>query len=163
MRGNRLLAGAVVLTLGLAVTSAAVVWAQAKTAGQGNGFGFRPAIALNRIARQLNLTADQKQQIKDIVKARRDEIKSLLDEAFADRKALRQAIAAGNNDQIASAVKQLSSVELKGAELRAQVRAKIFSDVLQPDQRTRAEQLSAQIDQRAGRVRERIERFLDSL
>ena len=117
-------------------------------------------MALNYIGRQLNLTAQQKQQIKDIVRGRKDDIKALVDERFAARKALRQAIAGGNDDAIAAAVNQVSAVELKGARLRAQLRAKIFSDVLQPDQRTKADDLLARFEQRADRRRQRVEQFL---
>jgi len=162
MRTNRLLGFAAALALLVGIATAAVVWAQTPGtwSGKGHSFGFRRFIALNHIGRQLNLTAQQKQQIKDIVKGRRDDIKALVDERFAARKALRQAIAGGNDDAIAAAVNQVSAVELKGARLRAQLRAKIFSDVLQPDQRSKADDLLARFEQRADKRRQRVEQFL---
>jgi Spy/CpxP family protein refolding chaperone len=164
MRSNKVLGFAAALALGLAVVSAAVVWAQAPGAAAGRawGFGFRRLVALNYLGRQLNLTSQQKQQIKDIVGSRKDDIKALVDQGFATRKTLRQAIAGGNSDEIASAATQVSAVELKGAQLRAQLRARIFSDVLQPDQRSKADQLAAQFEQKADRWRQRIEALLDT-
>lgn len=165
MRANRVLGLAAALTLVIAATLAAIVWAQAPAAGssRGPGFGVRRFMALNYIGRQLNLTAGQKQQIKDIVKAHKDDMKALVDQGFAARKALRQAVAGDNNDEIASAVNQLSAVELKRAQLRAQIRAKIFTTVLQPDQRSKANDLLSRADRRADRRRAQIERFLDGL
>ncbi len=164
-RKDKVLGFAAALVLVAAVALAGVVWAQTSglSPGQGRGFHVRGLMALNYVARQLNLTAEQKQQIKDIVKSRKDDIKALVDQGFAAHKALRQAIATGNNDQIAAAVSQVSAVQLKAAQLRAQLRARIYSDVLQPDQRTKADQLAAQFDQKADQWRQRIEQFLDSL
>jgi Spy/CpxP family protein refolding chaperone len=165
MRTSSALRLAAGLVLIVAVVSAGVVLAQAPGSpfGKGRGFGFRRMIALSYMARQLNLTDQQKQQIRDIVKSHKDDIKALVDQGFAARKALRQAIASGNNDQVAGAVSQLSGVELNAAQLRAQIRAKIFSDVLQPDQRAKADQLSVQFEQKADRWRQRIDQFLDQL
>ncbi len=162
MRVNRVLSFAAALTLLVAV-AAAVVWAQTPGtwSGKGHGFGFRRFVTLNYIGRQLNLTATQKQQIKDIVRGRKDDIKALVDQGFAARKALRQAIAGGNNDAIAAAANQVSAVQVKAAQLRAQLRAKIFSDVLQPDQRSKADQMLAQFEQKAEQRRQRVEQFLE--
>ena len=163
MRTNRVLGLAAALALGVAIVCAGVVLAQAResTLGKQRGFGFGPVMAFNRVARQLNLSAGQQQQIKDIVRGHKDDIKALVDQGFTARTALRQAIAGGNSDQIAGAVSQLSGVELKAAQMKARIRAQVFGDVLQPDQRTRADQLLAQFAQRADRRRQRIERFLD--
>jgi Spy/CpxP family protein refolding chaperone len=163
MRVNRLLGFAAALTLLVAVVAAAVVWAQAPGAwaGRVHAFGFRRYMALNYIGRQLNLTAQQKQQIKDIVRGRKGDVKALVDQGFAARKALRQAIAGGNNDAIAAAASQMSAVVVKGAQLRAQLRAKIFSDVLQADQRSKANELLAQFEQKADQRRQHAEQFLD--
>ncbi len=165
MRAERILGFAAALALAIAVISAAIVWAQAP-AGRGawrRGIGFPGFTALDRIGRQLNLTADQKRQIRDIVKARKNDILALVDQGFAARKALRHAVAGGNSDEIAAAVNQQAAVQLKRVELRAQIRSKIFSDVLTPDQRSKANDLLSQADQRADRRRQRIEQFLGKL
>lgn len=161
MRANKVMAVAAVLTLLAAIAAAAVVRAQGPATRwrMGHAFGVR---RLHQIGRQLDLTAQQKQQIKDIVKGRKDDIRALVDQGFAARKALRQAIAGGDNRAIETAANQLSVVELKGAQLRAQLRAKIFSEVLHPDQRNKAEALLAGFEERADRRRQRIKQFLDT-
>jgi Spy/CpxP family protein refolding chaperone len=164
MRANKVLGFTAALTLAVAVVAAAVVWAQASgtMAGKGGRFGLGRLMTLNYVGRQLNLTAQQRTQVKDIVRSHKDDIKALVDQGFAARKALRQAIAGGNADAIAAAVQQVASVQLKGAQLRAQVRAKIFNDVLQPDQRSKASDLLAQFEQKADQRRQRIDQFLDT-
>lgn len=161
MRTNRILGLAAALALITAVVSAGIVRAQTGDNPLGRRRGFGPMMAFNHIARQLNLSAGQRQQIKDIVASHQADIKALVDQGFAARTALRQAIASGNSDQIAAAVSQRSGVELKAAQMKARIRAQVFADVLQPDQRTRADQLLAQIAQRADRRHQRIDRLLD--
>ncbi len=162
MRANKVWAFAAVLTLVVAVVCGAIVWAQApEGAARQRLFGLRALIAFRHVGRQLNLTAQQTQQIRQIVEGRKDDIRALLDQSFAARKALRHAVAGGNHDEIAAAVSQMSAVELKAADLRADLRAKVFNDVLQPDQRSKAEQLLSQFDQKADQRRQRVERYLD--
>ena len=163
MRTSKLWAFAAVLTLVVALVCGAVVWAQTPLRGGGRQrlFGLRAVIALRHAAHQLGLTAQQRQQIRQIAAGRKDEIKSLVDQSVAARRTLRHAIAGGNHDEIASAVTQLSAVELKVADLRADLRAKIFNDVLQPDQRAKANELLSRFDQRADARRQRNDQSLD--
>jgi Spy/CpxP family protein refolding chaperone len=164
MRVNRVLGLTAALTLAVAVGAAAVVWAQVPRtwSGKGRGFGLRPLMALSYVGRQLNLTDQQKQQIKDIVRSHKDDIKALVDQGFATRKALREAVAGGNSDAVAAAAQQVSAVQLKGAQLRAQLRAKVFGDVLTADQRSKAGDLLARFEQKADQRRQRIDQFIDS-
>lgn len=160
MKTNRLFAFAAAVALVVAVTSAAVVWAQARTdPGTHVRFGFIRALA--RIGRQLNLTDQQKEQIKGIVRSHKADIKALVDQRFAARKALRDAVAGGDSTQIASAARQWSDVQVKATQLRARIRAAIFGNVLQPDQRAKAEQLESRFEQRASRRHQRIDAFID--
>ncbi len=162
MRTNKVLTLFSILALTVAIGSAGVVIAQTRR-NAGAGGGFHALRAFNHLAQQLNLTDQQRQQIKDLVRSHKEDIKALIDQGFAERKALREAIVAGNNDQISAAVNRLSAVELKGAELEAQLRAKVFNDVLQADQRAKAEQLLAQFQQKADQRRQRLEQFLDQM
>ncbi len=156
------------LMLVAALASAGVVlWAQAPNrpgaTGAGHLFGRGPLQMLNFAARQLNLTDVQTQQIKDVVRGRKAEIKGLVDDWFAARKALRQAVDADNSAAIADAIKRMSDVERSGAQLKAQIRSEIFNTVLNADQRTKAARLEQQLDQRADGLRQRIDRFLDQM
>ncbi len=162
MRANKVWAFAAVLTLTISVVCGAIVWAQAPPrAGGQHLFGLRALMVLRHAGRQLNLTAEQRQQIRSIVESRKDDIKAVLDRSVAARKALRRAVVGDNHDEIAAAVNEVSAAELKAADLRADIRAKVFSEVLQPDQRAKADQLLSQADQRADQRRHRIDRFLD--
>ncbi len=161
MRINRLLGFAAAMALIVAVTSAAVVWAQTGGAGLGRGWRFGPRRAFAHVSRQLNLTDQQKEQIKGIVRSRKTDIKALVDQRFAARQALRRAVASGDSGQISAAVKQLSDAQLKAAQTGAQIRAAIFANVLQPDQRAKAEQLAAQTEQKASQRQQRIDRMID--
>ncbi len=163
MRTNKVLGLAAALALIVALVSAGVVVAQTKRNATGVGRGFYAARAFNHIGQEIGLTDQQKQQIKDIVRSRKTDIKALIDQGFAARKALREAVAANDDDHIAAAVTQLSGVERKAAELKAQVRAKVFSDVLQPDQRAKADQLLSQFEQKADQRRQHIEEWLDRM
>ncbi len=161
MRFNRLLGFAAALTLIVAVASAAVVWAQTNGTGVGRrgrlGFGR----TLGYISRQLNLTDQQKEQIKSIVRSHKADIKAAVDQRFAARTALRQAVASGDNARISAAVGQMSDAQLKAAQLRAQVRSAVFTTVLQPDQRAKAEQLAARHERKASQRQQRFDRMID--
>ncbi len=167
MRADKILAFAAVAMLVVAVASAAVVKAKQApgvAVGRHHGaFGLGPLVGLNYVGRQLGLTDQQKQQVKDIVKSRRDDIKSLVDQWFAARKALRQAIDSNNGDAIAAAMSQVSTVELKGAQLGAALHTRIVNEVLQPDQRAKAAELETTFEQKADQRRQRIEALLDAL
>jgi Spy/CpxP family protein refolding chaperone len=160
MRTDRILGFAAALVLIVAVACAGVVWAQTSGSPMAKGFGRR-MMALTYVARQLNLSDAQRQQIKTIVKAHKQDIKALVDGRFAARRALRQAIAGGNADQIAAAASQMSSVELKAAQMKALIRGQVFGEVLQPDQRSKAEELLSQFEQKADARHQRIDRFLE--
>ncbi len=160
MRNNRLLGFAAALALIVAVTSAAVVWAQSGTGlGRHARFGFGRTFLY--AGRQLNLTDQQKEQIRAIVRSHKTDIKALVDERFAARKALRQAVSGGDSAQISDAARRLTDVQVKAAQTRAQIRAAIFNNVLQPDQRAKAGQLIARLEQRASRRRQRIDELID--
>ncbi len=164
MRANKGLAFAAVAVLVLSVASAAVVRAMQTPGGAtgGHRLGLGPLAALNYVGRQLDLTDEQRQQVKDIVRSRRDDIKGLVDQWFAARKTLRQAIDSGNPGAIAAAMSQVSTVEMKGAQLHAALRSRVFSEVLQPGQRTRAAAAEARFERRADQLRQRIDAFLDA-
>ncbi len=157
------------LMLVAALASAGVVlWAQAPsrpgaTGAMGHGFRRGPLQMLNFAARQLNLTDVQTQQIKDVVRGRKAEIKGLVDDWFAARKALRQAVDADNSAAIADAIKRMSDVERSGAQLKAQIRSEIFNTVRNADQRAKAASLEQRFDQRADGLRQRIDQFLDQM
>ena len=140
-------AAAIVSTLALS----AGMMATPSAAAQGRGHGGGP---LGRIAlRQLGLTDAQKQQLKGVAEAHRDETTALRQRLQASRTALREATAATPLDE--ALVKQrrldLSAVQADRTALGARIRAEMLQG-LTPDQQA---QLNALQDRSHNRKRRR--------
>lgn len=98
------------------------------------------------MARELNLTDAQKAQIKQIFQANKATGLPLMQQMAANKEAMLQATANGNYDQ--AKIQQLANQQ---AQLMSQlivqkqaIRHQIYTQVLTPDQRTKAEELRAQ-------------------
>ncbi|HTX22279.1 MAG TPA: Spy/CpxP family protein refolding chaperone [Candidatus Aquilonibacter sp.] len=91
---------------------------------------------LQRIAQRLNLTDDQKSQIKAILAGEKDTLKNLLGQLHDERKNLRAAIQAGdaNETSVRAASAKVAAVEADFAVERMKIYAKI-SPVLTDQQR----------------------------
>ena len=97
------------------------------------------------LARELNLTDAQKEQIRNIVKANRQNNLPLYQQLAATRKELLAATANGNFDQA-----KVQAIALQRAQLMAQLtvqkealRHQIYTQVLTQDQRAKADELRA--------------------
>jgi protein CpxP len=97
------------------------------------------------MARELNLTDAQKAQIKEIFQANKASGLPLMQQMAANKKAMLEATANGNYDQ--AKIQQLAN---QRAQLTSQlivqkqaIRHQIYTQVLTPDQRTKAEELRA--------------------
>jgi Spy/CpxP family protein refolding chaperone len=140
-------AAVIVSTLALS----AGMMATLSAAPQGRGHGSGP---LGRIAsRRLGLTDAQKQQLKGVADAHRDETTALRQRLLAARTGLREATAATPLDE--ALVKQrradLSAVRADRTALRARIRAEMLQG-LTPDQQA---QLNAFQDRAHNRKRRR--------
>ena len=140
-------AAAIVSTLALS----AGMMATLSAAPQGRGHGGGP---LGRIAsRRLGLTDAQKQQLKGVADAHRDETTALRQRLLAARTGLREATAATPLDE--ALVKQrradLSAVRADRTALRARIHAEMLQR-LTPDQQA---QLNAFQDRAHNRKRRR--------
>ena len=98
------------------------------------------------MARELNLTDAQKAQIKQIFQANKATGLPLMQQMAANKKAMLEATANGNYDQ--AKIQQIANQQ---AQLMSQlmvqkqaIRHQIYTQVLTPDQRTKAEELRAQ-------------------
>lgn len=91
-----------------------------------------------RMARFLDLTADQRTQIKSVLKAHAAEIEAQMTAKRTARQALRQAMLAQPLDEAAIRERAMESgkVEADGAVLFARIRAEV-DPILTPEQRTR--------------------------
>lgn len=104
---------------------------------------------LHLALRQLNLTDDQRQQIKTILSGHADDFKALADRSRPARQALIDAIAAGDEAAIRQHSGELAAVQTDGALLASRVHAEVFK-ILTPEQQQKAQALRKQAEQRMG-------------
>jgi len=110
------------------------------------------------LMRELNLTDAQKTQIKQIFQANKATGLPLIQQMAANKKAMLEATVNGNYDQ--AKIQQLANQQ---AQLMSQlivqkqaVRHQIYTQVLTPDQRTKAEELRAK---QISRIDSRIQKL----
>jgi protein CpxP len=148
-------AGAAVLALGLAGAGLAAD----EGAGRGEGRGGRHGRHGGDFMRSLNLTEDQKAQLKTMREQQREALKPVFDQERALREQIREALESGNPD--ASRIGQL---EIQSHRLRQQIRAErekamaSFVNVLTPEQKAQWEQMKQQREQRRQQFKDREER-----
>lgn len=111
-----------------------------------------------RIAKELNLTDAQKQQIKTMMQAQRTTLRPLMQQVATNRKAMLTATSNGTFNQA-----QVQSIANQQAQLMAQLivqkeslKHDIYTQVLTPDQRTKADQLR---EKQMERIDRRLQRF----
>ncbi len=95
------------------------------------------------LARELNLTDAQKQQIKTIMQAQRTTTRPLMLQMAQNRAAMLQATASGAFDQakVQSLANQQSQIMAQLMVQRASIRSQIYNTVLTPEQKAKADQL----------------------
>ena len=111
----------------------------------GRGGPMGPGGAVDLPLAQLNLTPQQRDQVKTIMDGHQDELKALGDREMTAREALEAAVSADAIDEgaIRARAADLGSVETDAAITRAHVRAEVLQ-VLTPEQQTLAKTLQAQ-------------------
>jgi Spy/CpxP family protein refolding chaperone len=158
-----LVVGAVLIALGLA---SVYVSAQNTSGGPGPFMGRRggpgrggPMGMLGplgpMVMGRLNLTDAQREQVRSVVQAHRDEIKAVGDRAFEAHRALEAVISADTVDESAIRARSadVATVEADMAVMRAQIRAEVWQ-LLTPEQQQQAKTLQAEIEQRRSTRRE---------
>ena len=96
-----------------------------------------------RMATRLNLTDDQKQQTRSIMKATHESAKPVVEQLRQSRQALRDAIKAGKSDaEINQLSANIGNLAGQVATIRAQAFAKTYA-LLTPDQRAQADAMAA--------------------
>jgi Spy/CpxP family protein refolding chaperone len=103
---------------------------------------------VGRMSRDLDLTDAQRAQIKAIMESERSSVAPLLNEAARNRQAIRESTAGGRFDE--TQVRNLASRQAQSmTEMivsRERVKARIYNEVLTPEQRAKADQLFAGVD-----------------
>lgn len=131
-----------VTALGAAVAFAAPQQEGGKAWGHGHGRHMHGVFS-KRLAEKLNLTDAQKAQVKDIMKASRQENKAFFQQAHADMKSFFEAKKAGDTAKMDALKPTIQSERAQMKALRAAQETKIAS-VLTPDQNAQWQQLKAQ-------------------
>ncbi len=110
------------------------------------------------MAKELNLTDAQKQQIKTIMQTDRASMRPLLQQQAENRKAMLAATANGAFDQakVQAIANQQAQTMAQLMVQKASIQHQIYTQVLTPDQRTKADQMRekqmARIDQRVQKL-----------
>jgi periplasmic protein CpxP/Spy len=151
----------------IATTAAAVmltgVGATALAQGRGpwaRGGGMR--MEMQHGLRQLDLTAEQREQVRAVFQQHRAELQAIGERAAAARRTLRDAEIAEplNEGVIRAKAAELAAVEADAAVLRAQVHGEVFR-LLTPEQQAKArtlrEQREARQKQRQEQRKQRLE------
>lgn len=116
--------------------------------------GWRGPLALGYVSHELNLSSTQRKQIRSMWEAEKPTVTSLVAEFANEDKEMEQATAGGTLDQ--GKVQEIAAREgttvSKLLVERARLQSKIYSSVLTPEQRTRADKLQERWHDRLARV-----------
>jgi protein CpxP len=103
----------------------------------GRNFGYE------RLSRELNLTADQKEQVRSIFMNARSHREALAPKLREEREALKAAVKSGNDREIDRIVQQNAQVNAEAEALHVKTMARVYA-ILTPDQKTKFDQLTSQ-------------------
>ena len=140
------------LTTAVAVTllGASLAFAGPHEGGRGWGGHGKRGVFGKKLAQELGLTDAQKAQIKDIVKASRDENKAFFEQARSTRKELFAAKQANDTAKLDALKGTLEAQRAQMQQIRAAQEAKIAS-VLTAEQNAKWQQLKAARAERHGK------------
>jgi len=152
VRNLAVAAGVAALTAAVQVGSFAAQGHHGDRRGFGRGFGGR-ALA------ELDLTADQQEQVRAVRERHRTELQQVGDRLRAAHQAHGQAVEKLPVDEglIRSTSQSLSEAQADMSVLRARIHSEIWT-VLTPEQQKKAQELKAQRDARMKERRERRQR-----
>lgn len=110
------------------------------------------------LARELNLTDTQKQQIKTIVHSQKVTLRPLMQQLAQNRLAMLNATASGAFDQakVQSLANQRAQIMAQLMVQKASIRSQVYNQVLTPDQRAKADQMR---QNKIARINARLEKL----
>ena len=110
------------------------------------------------MAKELNLTDAQKEQIKSIMQSQHATMRPLMQQLAENRKAMLTATANGAFDQarVQAIANQQSQAMAQLMVQKASIQHQIYTQVLTPDQRTKADQMR---EKQMARIDQRLQRF----
>jgi len=148
-----------VALLALVLCGAAMLsYAQQNDAASASGWSGHRHGHMGYMARELNLTDAQKQQIKTMMQSNRATLRPLLQQLAENRKAMLAATANGAFDQakVQAIANQQSQAMAQLMVQKAAIQHQIYTQVLTPDQRTTADQMRAK---QKARIDQRLQKF----
>ena len=127
-------------------------------ASMGGPRGGGPVGALLPPLRRLDLSDEQREQVRTVIGESREAVRTHLRETRTAREALAEAVAAGTVDEerIRTLAAELGRLAGDAAVRRAQVYAAVWQ-ILTPEQQARAEEIRAEREERRSARRERME------
>ena len=130
------------------------VYAVVRHAKANRNLSFHERIAAH-IARRLDLTDAQQAKVKSILEAERQNVAPLFAQAAKNRQQLHEATANGKFDeaQVRAIAAQQAQTMTELIVAKERVKAKIYNEVLTPEQRTKADQLMQRME---GHFRDRM-------
>ncbi|HLI63540.1 MAG TPA: Spy/CpxP family protein refolding chaperone [Terriglobales bacterium] len=110
------------------------------------------------LARELNLTDAQKQQIKTIVQSQKTTLRPLMQQLAQNRLAMLNATSNGafNQATVQSLANQRAQIMAQLMVQKASLHSQIYNQVLTPDQRTKADQMR---QNQIARINARLEKL----
>ena len=139
---------ALVAVLSLSIGSI-LVFAQRGGGDFGRGHGGRGGFMFHRIAKELNLTDEQKTQIKQIMEAEKSKVQPIFESLKENRQKMEALTADGNFDE--AKVKQLADEQGSLTSLliveKERVKSQIFQ-ILTTEQREKAKALKAKFEEK---------------
>jgi Spy/CpxP family protein refolding chaperone len=148
-------------SVALLLIAVSIVVARADGAGRHRlgRCGWRHHGPLGYMAHELNLTDAQKSQIKSKWKAERPTVVSLVHELVSEGKEMDSATAQGTFDDskvVAIAARQGTTIAKLLVE-KERFRLMVYTTILSPEQRTKADELLRKWHSRLNRIADRIE------
>ena len=143
----------------LAVAGVAIAGANVRGWNGCSGHRWGHFGAMGYLAHELNLSNEQKQQIRSMWQTERPTVSGLLQEFAAENKEMDQASAKGNLDE--SKVQEIATRQ--GATVakllveKEHFKTKIYTTVLNPEQRTKADALQSRWHERLDHITQRME------
>ena len=149
---------ALALALLVACGAAMLSFAQEKAEAPEAGWHGHGQHHMARMARELNLTDAQKQQIKTMMQSQHASMRPLMQQLAENRKAMLAATANGAFDQakVQAIANQQSQALAQLMVQRASLQHQIYNQVLTPDQRAKADQMR---DKQMARIDQRLQKF----
>lgn len=156
MKGKRVALWSGIVAV-VVIAGIAIAGAQAHRAWGRHGWGrwgWRGPAAMGYVSHELNLSQAQRKQVRSLWEAEKPTVSSLVAEFASEDKEMDEATAGGNLDQ--AKVQEIAAREgttvSKLLVQRARLESKIYSTVLTPEQRTKADKMKERWHDRLGRI-----------